>query len=221
MLVRKGGLEPPRAAPPAPKAGASTDSATFASRRPAAFRRTHARESQPAAPFARVRFAVPACGVESPAAAFAERAIIADAAGVRQRRDRARALHAPTSLESRALHPVSAAHYENFPVASFLLPRAQRDAVLAIYGFARAADDIADEGDASPATRLADLDRFERALDAIEAGRPPREAPFAALAAAIGRHALPIAPFRDLLSAFRQDVLTHRYGSEAELLDYC
>jgi squalene synthase HpnC len=116
---------------------------------------------------------------------------------------------------------VSAAHYENFPVASFLLPRAQRDAVLAIYRFARAADDIADEGEAPPATRLAELDRFERALDAIAAGRPPQEAPFAALAAAIARHALPVALFRDLLSAFRQDVLTHRYASEAALLDYC
>jgi len=116
---------------------------------------------------------------------------------------------------------VSAAHYENFPVASFLLPRAQRDAVLAIYRFARAADDIADEGDAAPAARLAELDRFERALDAIAAGRPTGEAPFAALAAAIDKHALPLALLRDLLSAFRQDVLTHRYSTQAALLDYC
>ena len=59
-------------------------------------------------------------------------------------------------------HSVSAAHYENFPVASFLLPRAQRHAVLAIYRFARAADDIADEGDAPPTARLAELDRLDR-----------------------------------------------------------
>jgi squalene synthase HpnC len=116
---------------------------------------------------------------------------------------------------------VSAAHYENFPVASFLLPRAQRDAILAIYRFARTADDIADEGDAPPAARIADLDRFECALDAVAAGRPPQDAPFAALAVAITQHALPITPFRDLLSAFRQDVLTHRYATEAALLDYC
>jgi squalene synthase HpnC len=116
---------------------------------------------------------------------------------------------------------VSAAHYENFPVASFLLPRVQRTAVLAIYRFARAADDVADEGDAPPAARLAGLDRFERALDAIAAGRPPSAAPFTALAAAIDRHALPLTPFRDLLSAFRQDVVTHRYATWPALLDYC
>jgi len=116
---------------------------------------------------------------------------------------------------------VSAAHYENFPVASFLLPRSQRAAVLAIYRFARAADDVADEGDAAPSARIAGLDRFERALDAIAAGSAPAEAPFAALAAAIEEHALPIEPFRDLLSAFRQDVGTHRYATWAALLDYC
>ena len=115
---------------------------------------------------------------------------------------------------------MSAAHYENFPVASFLLPRAERAAVLAIYRFARAADDVADEGDAPAAVRLAELDRFERALDGIAAGHAPAEAPFAALAAAVDRHALPLEPFRDLLSAFRQDVTTHRYATWAALLDY-
>jgi len=116
---------------------------------------------------------------------------------------------------------VSASHYENFPVASFLLPRRLRAAVLAIYRFARAADDIADEGDAPPAARLAALDRYERALDDIAAGRPPAEPPFAELAAAIDRHALPLALLRDLLSAFRQDVTTARYASFADLADYC
>jgi squalene synthase HpnC len=116
---------------------------------------------------------------------------------------------------------VSAAHYENFPVASFLLPRATRAAVLAIYHFARAADDIADEGDASPAERLAALDRYDQALDAIATGRRPTDAPFADLADAIARHALPLALFRGLLSAFRQDVTTHRYSTFSTLLDYC
>jgi squalene synthase HpnC len=116
---------------------------------------------------------------------------------------------------------VSAAHYENFPVASFLLPRAMRAAVLAIYRFARAADDIADEGEATPAERLAALDRFDQALDAIAAGRRPIEPPFADLADAVARHALPLAPFRGLLSAFRQDVTTRRYSSFRSLLDYC
>lgn len=116
---------------------------------------------------------------------------------------------------------MSAAHYENFPVASFLLPRATRAAVLAIYRFARAADDIADEGDASPAERLAALDRYDQALDAIATGRRPTDAPFAELADAIARHALPVALFRGLLSAFRQDVTTHRYSTLSTLLDYC
>ncbi len=116
---------------------------------------------------------------------------------------------------------VSVAHYENFPVASFLLPRALRPAVVAIYRFARAADDIADEGNVPPAARLAALDRYRRALDAIADGHPPAEAPFAELAAAIAAFDLPLAPFAALLSAFRQDVTTHRYSTYADVLDYC
>ena len=130
---------------------------------------------------------------------------------------------APVSRFPRVALPssVSAAHYENFPVASFLLPRAMREAVLAIYRFARAADDVADEGDATPAQRLSALARFDGALDAIAAGRPPTEAPFADLAAAVQRHALPIPLLRDLISAFRQDVTIKRYATWPELLDYC
>jgi squalene synthase HpnC len=116
---------------------------------------------------------------------------------------------------------VSVDHYENFPVASWLVPRTLRQAVVAIYRFARGADDIADEGDAAPHVRLAQLDLFESKLDRIEADDAPEEEPFASLAAAIRRHALPMAPFRDLLSAFRQDVLKHRYATYEEVLDYC
>jgi len=116
---------------------------------------------------------------------------------------------------------MSVAHYENFPVASRLLPAALRPAVLAIYDFARSADDIADEGNDPPETRLARLDAFAGQLERIERGEDPAEAPFDALAAAVRRHALPLAPLRDLLSAFRQDVLKTRYASFAELLDYC
>jgi squalene synthase HpnC len=116
---------------------------------------------------------------------------------------------------------VPAGHYENFPVASLLLPRRLRPAVLAIYRFARGADDVADEGDASPSARLAGLATYERALDAIAAGTPPEDPPFPELAAAIRRHALPLEPFRDLLSAFRQDVTTTRYPNYAVLTDYC
>src|SRR5512140_3211586 len=115
--------------------------------------------------------------------------------------------------------PLSAAHYENFPVASFVLPRRLRPAVLAIYRFARCADDLADEGDASPAARLAALDALGRDLDRALAGAPA-DALLAALAETVQRHRLPREPFHDLLSAFRQDVTTMRYPSHAAVLDY-
>jgi squalene synthase HpnC len=116
---------------------------------------------------------------------------------------------------------VSAGHYENFPVASLIVPRHLRPAVLAIYRFARAADDIADEGDATPAARLAELERFERSLDAIPNGDRALDAPFVALAEAVREHALPIELLRELLSAFRQDVTTTRYANFDALRDYC
>jgi phytoene synthase len=112
-------------------------------------------------------------------------------------------------------------HYENFPVASRLVPAHLRGAVVAVYRFARGADDIADEGDAPPAERLALLARWHRQLDAIERGEPVGEPPFAALARAIAAHALPLAPFHALLDAFEQDVTTTRYASFDALADYC
>ena len=96
-----------------------------------------------------------------------------------------------------------------------------RPAIVAIYRFARAADDFADEGDLSPSERLAALDGIEGALDAIAAGTPPVEPPYPQLASAIHRHRLPLSPFRDLLSAFRQDVSTTRYPTMDLLVDYC
>ncbi|POZ63395.1 squalene synthase HpnC [Chromobacterium alticapitis] len=116
---------------------------------------------------------------------------------------------------------MSVGHYENFPVGSILLPRRMRRAVHAIYHFSRYADDVADEGDAVEAERLAELDRLEADLDRIVAGEPPAIALMAPLAAAIAEHSLPLQPFRDLLSAFRQDVAKTRYQSFAELVDYC
>lgn len=111
-------------------------------------------------------------------------------------------------------------HYENFPVASWLVPAPMRAPIEAIYGFARGADDIADEGEAAPGERLAGLARYARALDAIEAGERPAEPPFARLADAVRSHALPVALLRDLLDAFAQDVTTKRYATFAELTDY-
>jgi squalene synthase HpnC len=100
-----------------------------------------------------------------------------------------------------------------------MVPARYRGAIGAIYRFARATDDIADEGDADAATRLAALDRYRFALDAIERGETP--ALLADLAGVIRAHALPIALFRDLLSAFTQDVSVHRYRTFADVRDYC
>lgn len=112
-------------------------------------------------------------------------------------------------------------HYENFPVASVLLPRRLRPPVEAVYAFARSADDIADEGDASPEQRLAALQDYDAQLDLIEGGGQPDRALFARLAQTVAAHALPLKPMRDLLSAFRQDVVTLRYADFDALLDYC
>jgi len=112
-------------------------------------------------------------------------------------------------------------HYENFPVASILLPKRLVPAVEAIYAFARSADDLADEGDALPAERLAALAAYEAALDAIARGEEQPDPMFARLAAVIAQYKLPLQPFYDLLSAFKQDVGTSRYADFPLLLDYC
>jgi squalene synthase HpnC len=117
---------------------------------------------------------------------------------------------------------MSVDHYENFPVASILLPRRLVPAVEAIYAFARSADDLADEGDATPEQRLAALAAYEQALDRIaadaHAGLDPM---FTRLAGVIAQYDLPLQPFRDLLSAFKQDVTVTRYATYEALLDYC
>jgi squalene synthase HpnC len=112
-------------------------------------------------------------------------------------------------------------HYENFPVASILMPARLRPAVEAIYHFARSADDLADEGDVSDEHRLAALSAYEHALDRIQDGQEAQSSLFAALDKVIRSYALPLQPFRDLLSAFKQDVVIKRYTSFSELLDYC
>ncbi len=112
-------------------------------------------------------------------------------------------------------------HYENFPVASVLLPKKLVPAVEAIYAFARSADDLADEGDALPAQRLAALAAYEAALAAIGRGEVQPDPLFARLAGVIAQYQLPLQPFNDLLSAFRQDVVTSTYASFELLLDYC
>ena len=124
-------------------------------------------------------------------------------------------------------------HYENFPVASRVLPRRMRPHVAAVYAFARVADDFADEGDRSPDERHRLLDQWLARLHASVAGsgsprqdrhgpRPTEhEALFLALGHTIRDCKLPVSLFEDLLSAFRQDITTHRYATWDELLDYC
>jgi len=112
-------------------------------------------------------------------------------------------------------------HYENFPVASLLLPSRFRHPVALIYRFAREADDFADEGDLPDDMRLQQLDGFRRELHRIEAGAPPGIPWFSALARIVGERRLPVDAFRDLLSAFSQDVTKKRYADYGEVLDYC
>ena len=115
-------------------------------------------------------------------------------------------------------------HYENFPVASFLCPPALRPPITAIYWFARTADDLADEGDAPPAQRLADLADYRADLATCAKGQPTSNrwlAVFANLQPVITQFDLPIELLTDLLSAFEQDVTKTRYVDQAELLHYC
>lgn len=118
-------------------------------------------------------------------------------------------------------HPEPASHYENFPVASLLLPAYLRASVRVIYAFARSADDLADEGNAEPQARIDALNAYEDELNRIEQARPPLTPLFAALAPVLATHAIPLQLLRDLLSAFRQDVVRTRYPSVEMLLDYC
>ena len=127
-----------------------------------------------------------------------------------------------TSRGTSAAHGVS--HYENFPVASWLCPPALRPAITAIYWFARTADDLADEGDAAPGERLADLAAYRADLAACANGQQPsaRWAPvFEPLAPIMRQFSLPQQLLGDLLSAFEQDVVKTRYADSAEVLDYC
>jgi hydroxysqualene synthase len=127
-----------------------------------------------------------------------------------------------------ACETMARAHYENFPVASRLLPAAMRPHVAAVYAYARVADDIADEGSAPAAERQAQLSAWQRRLHAAVAVEHSDAAPpehedliVVALAHSIRVLDLPIALFDDLLSAFAQDTMTTRYASWHDVLDYC
>jgi squalene synthase HpnC len=115
-------------------------------------------------------------------------------------------------------------HYENFPIGSWLLPRRLRDDLAAVYAFARVGDDVADEGDAPVAERLARLDELDARLVACAADpASAREPLFLALGHTIRRHALPVETFRNLLVAFRRDAAgdCRRFATFDDVLEYC
>src|SRR3982751_502682 len=170
VLVRRVGLEPTCLAAPAPKAGASTNSATLA-----------------------------AALMPTPDA---------------KKRVKNNVLYPRVS-------PMPVDHYENFPVASLLLPKALRNPVEIIYRFARSADDFADEGSDPDDVRLARLQAYRSELERIGRGEAPESPLFRQLAAIVREHALPLRLFDDLLSAFAQDVTKKRYSDFADLADYC
>jgi hydroxysqualene synthase len=113
------------------------------------------------------------------------------------------------------------AHYENFPVASWLVPSRMRNHVAALYAFARTADDFADEGRRPDAERLRLLDDWQSRLHACVTECAPDDRVFLALGATIRACHLPVSLFDDLLSAFRQDITTKRYETWDSLLEYC
>ena len=114
-------------------------------------------------------------------------------------------------------------HYENFPVASWLCPPRLRRPIEAIYRFARAADDMADEGVATPEHRRQELDAYAQTFRAALRGQPVARWSdvMVPLAAEMRAHAMPPEPFLALLSAFRQDTANPVYSDRIELMDYC
>ena len=119
-------------------------------------------------------------------------------------------------------------HYENFPVASWLCPPGLRAPIAAIYWFARTADDLADEGSADAATRLADLAQYRQDLAQAGQGRSDSHRwpdVFVPLTRMIHAFRLPLPLLAQLLDAFEQDVRNtatgQRYRDDAELADYC
>ncbi len=136
-------------------------------------------------------------------------------------RRKAAMVFAPTAAEGYELcERITRAHYENFPVASLLLPRAKRKHVCAIYAFARTADDFADEGMLTPAERLHELNVWENKFDDCLRGNAT-DPIFAALGETVETLKLPHQLFRDLLNAFRMDVTTTRFATFSDVTRYC
>jgi len=115
----------------------------------------------------------------------------------------------------------AAAHYENFPVASWLLPRGLRGPVAAIYCFARDADDLADEDPRPVEARRQDLLAIREHVQCLEDPAAEHEPEWIALADARTRFDLPAALFADLIDAFVQDLEQSRYQTFGEVMEYC
>ena len=110
-------------------------------------------------------------------------------------------------------------HYENFPVATLLLPKKLRPHFYSVYAYCRWADDLGDETN-DPARALWLLDRWEEELGACYRGQA-RHPVFVALAETVEQRQIPAEPFHDLITAFRQDQTKTRYQDFQEVLDYC
>jgi hydroxysqualene synthase len=127
----------------------------------------------------------------------------------------------PPELRSayRDCEKTASRHYENFPVASFLLPPESRPHVAALYAFARTADDFADE-EAYEGRRLAEINGWEKAFREALRGKsaPPVLRAFAHTLKSFG---IPAALPLDLLKAYRMDLTVHRYAAWKDLLHYC
>ncbi|MBU3725719.1 MAG: hypothetical protein FGM18_09460 [Burkholderiaceae bacterium] len=125
----------------------------------------------------------------------------------------------------RAFH--ASGHYENFPVASWLLPARMRPAMLALYQFARAGDDLADEGDLTASERLDGLQALERGL--LGAESPTQQGGHlvglhrigARLREALLERSISVGQAQRLLQAFKMDAMHRPPTTEAALLDYC
>lgn len=130
---------------------------------------------------------------------------------------------APKLTTAEAYHcctGIAQQHYENFPTASRLIKSKLRPAVAAIYAFARAADDMADEGDAPASKRLKQIDAWESLLERCVDEKLDHPV-FLALGDAIQRFSLPVEELHNLLIAFRMDVSIHSYATVDELMFYC
>lgn len=130
-------------------------------------------------------------------------------------------LEIPPSLEESRQYCewLAVRHYENFPVATLLLPAPLRRHFYSVYAYCRWADDLADEtGD--PERSVWMLERWEQELRACYAGKP-RHAVFVALREAVTQCRIPPEPFHDLITAFRQDQMRQRYATYRDVLEYC